>query len=205
MITDTTSTALVLSEDAQRLLFVEARSNVNFMDREVSPDVIREAFDLVKWAPTGNNSVPMRVAIASSPEARAAVIAAAVAGNRPKLEQAPLLLVVARDERFHDYFDTTAPGSQAVAARLEEVPEERALRAERGTWLQAGYFIIGLRAAGLAVRPYGGFDDAAVNEALFAASPWRAQVLMGVGYPTDNHGAGPRKGRVGSELAVTEL
>lgn len=205
MTISTTSSRLAVDPDVQRMLFTDARSAMNFADAPVDPALIAEVFDLIKWGPTGNNSVPLRLAIAASPEARRAVIAAANPGNRPRLERAPLIVVVARDERYHDHFSTTAPGAEAVAERLEADPADRAMRATSGTWIQLGYLIVGLRAAGLAVRPYGGFAAQEVNDALFADSAWRAQVLLGVGYPTDDHGAGARKGRVGSDLAVREF
>lgn len=100
MTTDTST--LVLDDLAQRTLFTEARSPMHFDDRPVPLDVVQSAYDLVKWGPTGSNSMPLRLAIADSPGARAA--------------------------NSHD-----------------------------NTWLQLGYLIVGLRAAGLAVRAMGGF------------------------------------------------
>ncbi len=198
--------SLTLDESAQRALFLDARSNTKFADREVPRDLIHDVYELIKWGPTGNNAVPMRVVIASSPEARAAVIANANEGNRPKLEQAPLLLVVARDNRYHDQFTVTSPGAESSAARLEQAPDERALKAHNGTWLQAGYFIVGLRAAGLAVRPYGGFNPASLDEALLSDTSWGSEMLLAVGYPhSSDHGAGPRKGRVPADVAIAEL
>lgn len=197
---------LAIDDSTQRRLFLEARSNTEFADREVPDAVIRNVFDLIKWGPTGNNTMPMRVAIARSDSARGAVIDNAMEGNRSRLSKAPLLLVVARDDRFHDHFAVTAPGSPGSAERLEGAPERRTSMATSGSWLQAGYLIVGLRAAGLAVRPYGGFDKADLDQALFEGTSWGSQLLLGVGYPSDSdHGAGPRKGRVSADVGVASF
>ncbi|MDN4480877.1 malonic semialdehyde reductase [Demequina muriae] len=192
-----------LDADARSLLFLDARSNVNFADRPVPANVVRKVWELVKWGPTGNNTVPLRLLVAESDEARAAVIANALEGNRAKLAKAPLLVVAAHDERFHDTFDVTGAGTASTYERLEGDPGRRSSMAHSGAMLQAGYFIVGLRAAGLAVRPYGGFDKAAMDAALFEGTSWRSEVLFGIGYPhEDDHGAGERRGRLGADQAV---
>lgn len=199
------STLFTLDESARAALFTDARSNTRFADREVSAQTIRDVWELIKWGPTGNNTVPMRLVVAASAEARATVIEHALEGNRAKLEKAPLLLVAARDERFHDAIPQLG-GSASAAARLEEDPARRERMSHTGTMLQAGYFIIGLRAAGLAVRPYGGFDKAGMDEALLDGTSWRSEVLFGVGYPDpEDHGAGERQGRLGAAEAVKVL
>ena len=186
-----------LDAPTRKRLFVDARSATEFADKPVPLSVIRDVYDVVKFGPTGNNSGPMRLAIADSPAARATVIAAASEGNKANLEKAPLLLVVARDDRYHDHFEVTAPSDIGYRARLEAMPDVRAARAHDGTWLQAGYLIVGLRGAGLALRPYGGFDKVALSESLLGDTSWAAEMLLGVGYPAvGDHGAGPRRGRL---------
>ncbi|MFW2512993.1 malonic semialdehyde reductase [Demequina sp. SO4-13] len=193
----------LLDADARSLLFLDARSNVNFAAQPVPVEVVSEVWELVKWGPTGNNTVPLRLLVAESKEARAAVIANALEGNRAKLAQAPLLVVAAHDERFHDTFHVTGAGTSSTYERLEADADRRASMAHSGAMLQAGYLILGLRAAGLAVRPYGGFDKAGMDAALFGESSWRSEVLFGIGYPhEDDHGAGERRGRLGADQAV---
>ncbi|WP_430867677.1 malonic semialdehyde reductase [Demequina aurantiaca] len=197
---------LAIDDTTQRRLFLDARSNTEFSERDVPDTLIRSVFDLVKWGPTSNNTTPMRVAIARSEDARAAVISNAAQSNRAKLAKSPVLLVVARDNRFHDHFSVTSPGSEATAARLEAAPERRAALATTGSWLQGGYLIVGLRAAGLAVRPYGGFDAEGLDEALFADSSWSSIMLLGVGYPPpSDSGAGLRRGRVSANVGVVSF
>ena len=204
---DTMPTEFALPFDARSLLFLNARSNINFADRPVPVQAVRDVWDLIKWGPTGNNAAPLRLVVAQSVEARTALIAHANQGNQERLAKAPLLVIAARDERYHDAFDLTGAGSARSFERLEEDPAARTRLSHSGAMLQAGYFIVGLRAAGLAVRPYGGFDKAGMDQALLADTSWKSEVLFGVGYPTadDNHGAGERRGRLGAEQAVMVL
>ena len=199
-------TEFALSAEARSLLFLEARSNTNFADRPVPVQAVRDVWDLVKWGPTGNNAAPLRLVVAESVEARTALIAHANEGNQDRLAKAPLLVIAARDERYHDTFDITGAGSARTFERLEEDPPARTRLSHSGAMLQAGYFIVGLRAAGLAVRPYGGFDKAGMDQALLADTSWKSEVLFGIGYPAeDDHGAGERRGRLSAEQAVKVL
>ena len=196
-------TEFALPPDACSLLFLEARSNLNFADHPVPVQVVRDVWDLVKWGPTGNNAAPLRLLVAESDQARETLIANANEGNRKRLARAPLLVIAARDERYHDAFHVTGAGSERSYKRLEDDPAARTRLSHSGAMLQAGYFIVGLRAAGLAVRPYGGFDKAGMDQALLADTSWRSEVLFGIGYPpTDDHGAGERRGRLSADQAV---
>lgn len=177
-------------------IFLAARSNTLFAPGSVDLDLIRKAYDLARWGPTANNSVPLRLVVASSEIARAAVVEHARPSNRANLDRAPLLLVVARDERYHDFVPAFAPGSDEARERLEADPVDRLRRAHENTLIQIGYLVVALRAVGLAVRPYGGFDKAGLDQALLEGSAWRSEVLLGVGFPTEGDtGAGVRRGR----------
>lgn len=188
---------LLLDDQTQRSLFTEARSPLHFDDRPVPLDVVRSAYDLIKWAPTANNAMPLRLAIADSPEARASVIVHAAPGNQPKVESAPLMLVVASDHDFHELSHITAAGVEGLREKLAGRPEARAATAHDNTWLQLGYLIVGLRAAGLAVRPMGGFDHDGLTRDLLADTAWHAEALLAVGYPAPGgkDGVRPRQGR----------
>ena len=188
---------IVLDDSIQRLLFLDARSATKFSPDPIPDEMIREVYELIRWAPTGNNSIPLRLVLAKSSESRASVIATAHENNRPKLERAPLIVVVARDDRFHDFFPVTSPGSESGQLHLENAPAERTTKAHDGTLIQLGYLIVGLRAAGLSVRPYGGFSRKALDELLLSDTSWHSEVLLGIGFPAgEDHGAGPRRNRL---------
>ncbi|MBC7306995.1 MAG: nitroreductase family protein, partial [Dietzia sp.] len=61
--------ALALDEQAQDLLFREARTANAFTDEPVTDEQIRAIFDLVKWAPTSMNIQPLRAIVIRSEEA----------------------------------------------------------------------------------------------------------------------------------------
>lgn len=182
---------------AQRALFTDARSPLRFSAAPVPVDTVRAVYDLIKWGPTGNNAMPMRLAFAQSEESRSVVVASASSANQARLDAAPLLLIAASDADYHELSHVTAPGIDGLRDRLHADPESRRAKAHDNTWLQVGYLIVGLRAAGLAVRPMGGFDRRSVTEALFAGTGWNAELILAIGYPVADgeHGAGERKPR----------
>ena len=188
---------LRLDADTQRLLFVDARSPLAFADAPVEVDAIRAAYDLVKWGPTASNSMPLRIAIADSEHARGVVLAAASGGNRLKVETAPMVLVVAADNNYHRLSHITSPSVAGLEEKLEAAPERRVSTAASNTWLQLGYLVVGLRAAGLAVRPMSGFDMAMLTDQLCAGDGWSALAVLTVGYPAaeGEDGTAPRAGR----------
>ncbi len=49
--------------------------------------------------------------------------------------------------------------------------------------LQVGYFIIAIRAVGLAAGPMIGFDAAAVDADFFAGTTWRSHLVVNIGNP----------------------
>ncbi|WP_062317462.1 malonic semialdehyde reductase [Demequina maris] len=204
-LSESTLAPFALDEDARAALFTSARSAIAFDERPVDAALVTRAWDLAKFGPSSMNTQPLRLVVARSEAARAAVIDAAMPGNRPKLAQAPLLLVAAHDDRFHDHHEVTAPGMAGFHERFETNPEMRAGLAHSGAMLQLGYLIVALRAEGLALRPYGGFDKAALDAALLPEG-WRSEVILGVGHPTVGDDlSGERRGRIAAEVGVREL
>ncbi len=198
---------LRLDPETQQALFIDARSPLAFADTPVEVDAVRAAYDLIKWGPTASNSMPLRIAVADSEQARGVVLGAASGGNRLKVETAPMVLVVAADSNYHRLSHITAPGVEGLEAKLEAAPERRVATAASNTWLQLGYLIVGLRAAGLAVRPMSGFDMATISDQLFADSGWSALAILTVGYPAPEgeDGTAPRAGRPSWEDAARVL
>ncbi len=193
--------------DALDALFRDARSATRWSEREVPVDVIREVHELVRLAPSANNSSPLRLVVATSEHAREIIMEHASRGNRVKLDRAPLILVAASDPRYHEHLDVTAPGLPGLYEVLESRPDARAITAHDSAWLQIGFLILALRAAGLDVRPMAGFDKAGLSQALLADRPWHPELLLAVGYPAEDgdHGAGDRRGRPDWDAAAVEI
>ena len=52
--------------------------------------------------------------------------------------------------------------------------------------MQAGYFVLAVRAAGLAAGPMGGFDAAAVDADFFTGGDWHAELVVTIGHPSSD-------------------
>jgi len=93
--------SLVLDDEAQDLLFREARTANAFTDEPVSDEQVRAIYDLVKWAPTAMNAQPLRLLVVRSDDARARLLGHMAPGNVAKTADAPLVVVLAYDTTFH--------------------------------------------------------------------------------------------------------
>ena len=181
------------------LLFTGARTHKVFLNKPVTDATLQRLYDIAKFAPSASNLCPMRIVFATSDEARRKVIDAAAAGNKPKVESAPVVAIIAHDSQFHQHIDRLAPHMDAEAYQAQD-PAKLEQIAIENSWLQAGFLITATRALGLDCGPMSGFDKAAINDAFFAASSWRADFLMNIGYG-DGDQLHPRGHRLGFDEA----
>ncbi|QIK68181.1 malonic semialdehyde reductase [Nocardioides sp. HDW12B] len=175
---------LTLSPEAQRLLFTEARTANRFTDEPVSDAQVAAIYDLVKYAPTALNTQPLRVLLVRQ-DARERLLKHMADGNRDKTESAPLVAVLAADTDFHDHLPRTFPhfpGARDMFA--DDSGREQAARFNAS--LQIGYFLLGVRAAGLAAGPMGGFDAAGVDAEFLADTSWRSMLVVNIGHAGEN-------------------
>ncbi|MET9661217.1 malonic semialdehyde reductase [Streptomyces sp. NPDC006510] len=173
---------LALDEAAQDLLFREARTANTFAPTPVGDEQIEAIYDLVKWGPTSMNQQPMRVVLVRSDESRQALLHHVREGNRAKVASAPLVAVLAADLSFPDTLPRLFP--HAPNAR-HAYADEHACResAVFNTALQLGYFIIGIRAGGLAAGPIAGFDPEGVHKEFFPGEPVLVMSIVNIGHP----------------------
>ncbi|MFJ8586305.1 malonic semialdehyde reductase [Streptomyces sp. NPDC093595] len=167
---------------AEDLLFRQAHTAHAYTDEPVTDEQIAAIHDLVKYGPTSLNSQPLRGVLVRSAEARARLVEHMAPGNQAKTRQAPLVVVLGADLHFHEQLPKVAP----------HVPDARELFTDEGprhdaavlnAALQIAYFIVGVRAAGLAVGPMSGFDADAVTAEFFPDGHHRALVVANVGRP----------------------
>jgi 3-hydroxypropanoate dehydrogenase len=178
-------THLPLSPDAQDLLFREARTANTFTDEPVSDEQIAAVYDLVKYAPTAMNTQPLRILLVRDGEPRERLLKHMADGNRDKTANAPLVAVLAADTDFHDHLTQTFPHF-AGARDLFADDEAREQAARFNATLQTGYFLLGVRAAGLAAGPMGGFDAKGIEDEFFAGTGLRALLVVNIGHPGEN-------------------
>ncbi|AXB41819.1 malonic semialdehyde reductase [Amycolatopsis albispora] len=176
---------LALDREVQDLLFREARTANAFSPEPVGDDQVKAIYDLVKWAPTSMNTQPLRALVLRSGEARERLIPLLAEGNRAKTESAPLTVILAADTEFHENLPSLFPHHPGAKAAFAE-EDVRIETAKSNALLQVGYFIIGVRAAGLAAGPLTGFDAHGVDKEFFHDRPWKSLVVVNVGKPGEN-------------------
>jgi len=175
--------ALQLDRAAQDLLFRQARTANAFTDEPVTDDQVRAIYDLVKYAPTAMNQQPLRMVLVRTPQARAALVEAVSEGNRAKTAAAPLVAILAADVEFHEELPRVFPHFPGAKALFEGDDAARARTATFNAALQIGYFILGVRAAGLAAGPMTGIDAAAIDRRFFPDGAHRTLAVVNLGKP----------------------
>jgi 3-hydroxypropanoate dehydrogenase len=174
---------LALDAAAQDLLFREARTANTFTDEPVSDEQVQAIYDLVKFGPTAFNQQPLRIVLVRSDEGRERLLKHMAEGNRAKTATAPLVAILAQDNEFHEELPTQLPHfPQAKDMFFSERPVREASATLNGA-LQAGYFIIGVRAAGLAAGPMTGFDATGLNKEFFGDGEHSVLAVVNIGKP----------------------
>lgn len=174
---------ILLDRSAQDLLFREARTANTFTNEPVSDEQIAAIYDLVKWAPTSFNQQPLRVALVRSEEARSRLVPLMWDANQGKTAAAPLVAVLAADLDFHEHLPEQYPVFPQAANLFFADEDSRIGPASLNATLQIGYFILGIRAIGLAAGPMTGFYADKVSEEFFPGGRHRALVVVNIGKP----------------------
>jgi 3-hydroxypropanoate dehydrogenase len=196
--------SLVLEATAQDLLFREARTANSFTDEPVTDEQVQAIYDLVKYAPTAFNQQPLRVVLIRSAEARERLVGHLGEGNKAKTAAAPLVAILAADNEFHEELPTQFP---AFPQAKDVFFSERAAREQSARFnaaLQVGYFVIGVRAAGLAAGPMTGFDAEGINKEFFGDGEHSVLAVVNIGKPGENAWY-PRSPRLAFDEVVTTL
>ena len=177
--------ALELSPEAQALLFRDARTANSFTDEPVTDEQVAAIYDLTKYAPTAMNTQPLRIVLVREGEARERMLKHMADSNRDKTANAPLVAILAADTDFHAHLPRTFPHFPG-AKDLFADDEAREQAARFNATLQVGYFLLGVRAAGLAAGPMGGFDAEGLDSAFFEGTTLRSLLVVNIGKPADN-------------------
>lgn len=107
-------------------------------------------------------------------------------GNRAKTAAAPLVAVLAADNEFHEELPAQFPAfPQAKEVLFGERPAREA-SAGFNAALQVGYFILGVRAAGLAAGPMTGYDAGAIDKEFFPDGDHSVLAVVNIGKPGEN-------------------
>jgi 3-hydroxypropanoate dehydrogenase len=172
-----------LSPEGRALLFTQARTANTFAATPVSDRELTEIWNLAKWGPSAANTQPLRVLYVRTPEGKARLVPHMSEGNQEKTASAPAVAVLARDTRFHEHIPTVLPFRPEMREVFEENEEMRNGVGTYSAALQAGYFIMAVRASGLAAGPMGGFDAAGVDAEFFPDGRWTTTLVVNIGHP----------------------
>jgi 3-hydroxypropanoate dehydrogenase len=181
--TDTPAAELVLDPAAQALLFTDARTANTFSDEPVTDAQLRAIVDLAKWPPTAANTNPLRILFVRTPAGRARLVEHMGGANKGKTLTAPAVAVLAADLDFHEQIPRLLPFRPELRDVFAADDARRERHARFNATLQAAYFIIAVRAAGLAAGPMAGFDAAGVDGEFFSDRAWRSLLVVNIGRP----------------------
>lgn len=171
-----------LSDAALDQLFRTARTANGYLDKPVSLEQLHAIWDLVKMGPTSANQLPARLVWLTSQEAKQRLAKHTSGTNAAKILKAPVSVIVAMDENFHEQLPWLFPHADAKSW-FDGNDELRKLSALRNSTLQGAYFILAARALGLDTGPMSGFDNAAVDAEFFADEPhWKSNFISTLGY-----------------------
>ena len=168
-----------LNDAALDQLFRTART-YNAFSGQVSDATLRDLYELLKLGPTQANTTPARVVFVKSAQAKAKLGPALDKGNYNKTMAAPVTVIVARDLDFHEKMPYLFPHVDAKAW-FDGPRANRETPALRNTALQSAYLILAARALGLDAGPMIGFDAAKVDEAFFAGTQLKSDILVNLG------------------------
>ncbi|WP_104111826.1 MULTISPECIES: malonic semialdehyde reductase [unclassified Arthrobacter] len=174
---------LILDGDAAAALFLEARTANSWSDEEISDETLQAVYALTKMGPTAMNIQPLRITWVRSEEARARLVEHMSDGNKAKTLTAPVVALLSFTNEWHDLLTTTAPHMAKMIPMFEGNADLRKTMAANNAHLQAGYFILAARSAGLAAGPMTGFDAAGMDAEFNAGTPYNSFMVVNLGKP----------------------
>jgi 3-hydroxypropanoate dehydrogenase len=177
--------SLELDAAAQDLLFREARTANTFSSDPVSDETLQAVYDLVKYAPTSMNQQPLRIVLIRTDDARERLVKTMYGPNGAKVAQAPVVAILAADLEFHELMPRVFPHFPEAKDMFADPAIREASAIQNGT-MQAAYFLLGIRAAGLNAGPMIGFDAEAVNREFFPDGKQKVLLVMNIGKPGEN-------------------
>jgi len=170
-----------LDSGALDTLFRDARTYNGWQAKDVSEELVKRVYDLMKWGPTSANCCPLRVVFVRSEEAKAKLKPLLAKGNQDKTMEAPVVALFAVDHKFYKNAPKLAPHVDVEAwyGGKDEANKETA--ALNGT-LQIAYFMLAARSLGLDCGPMTGADMAGLKDAFFPDLDGAVKMVCSLGY-----------------------
>ena len=163
------------------LLFHKGRTYNTFRDVPVPDALLEQAVVLAKAGPTAVNSLPLRLVFVRSQDGKERLKPTLSPGNVDKTMAAPVTAILAYDLNFFEHLPRLFPHMDLKGYFASDAAAAKATAEKNGT-LQAGYFILALRALGLDAGPMAGFDNAKVDAEFFPDGRYKSNILVNIGY-----------------------
>src|SRR6185437_1275242 len=96
---------------------------------------------------------------------------------------APAVAVLLLDTRFHEHFPTVLPFRPEMKEIFEANEQLRTKSGTLNATVQLGYFILAVRAHGLAAGPMAGFDAAGLDADFFPDGRLHSLLVVNIGHP----------------------
>ncbi|WP_442965029.1 malonic semialdehyde reductase [Pseudomonas sp. JH-2] len=183
------------------LLFREARSHNGWLPRPVGSQLLRQLWELVRYAPTAVNGMPARLVFVTSADGKRRLQPCLNPGNVEKVLSAPVTVIIGYDAAFWEQLPMLFPHAD-VRAMFSENAEAAELTAFRNSSLQGAWLMLAARALGLDCGPMSGFDSQRLDREFFAGTSIRSNFLCNLGYGDDSR-LYPRLPRLSFEEACT--
>jgi 3-hydroxypropanoate dehydrogenase len=190
-----------LQDAALDQLFRSARTRNSWSDRPVPESLVRELYELARMGPTAANSSPARFVWVRSAEGKQRLADLSSEGNKAKIVEAPLTVIVGYDLAFAQLLPKLFPakGEDMKKHFLSDAAMAQTSAFRNGS-LQGAYLILAARALGLDCGPMSGFNNAAVDAAFFAGTEIKSNFICSLGYGSDKN-LFPRNPRLSFEEA----
>ena len=182
-------------------IFTDMHTAYRFTSEPVTDEELARVYELAKYTPTAMNSQPLRVTFVRTAEAKERLLPLIAEGNRAKSASAPVVAILAADADFHEHLPVVAPQHPGARERFAANVDQRQAMALNNAWLQAGGFILAVRAAGLDAGPMGGVDLAGIDREFFTGSSQRTIMVVNIGHAAED-GTFPRNPRLTFDQAV---
>ena len=180
-------------------LFRAARTQNKWLDTPVSDTLLHAVYELMRMCPTSANCSPARLVFVTSKDGKQKLKSLVSAGNAPKVETAPVTVIIGQDLEFYQKLPQLFPHADAKSwfTGNQKLIETTAFR---NSSLQGAYLMLAARAVGLDCGPMSGFDNDAVDKAFFAGTSIKSNFICCLGYG-DPSGVFPRSPRLSFDEA----
>jgi 3-hydroxypropanoate dehydrogenase len=176
-----------LNDLALDQLFRTARTRNGWTDRPVTEQQLRELYDLLKLGPTSGNCCPARFVWVRSAEAKKKLASAAAPNNAPKIQAAPVTVIIGYDLDFAEQMPKLFPARGKDMQAYFADPEIARSTAFRNGSLQGAYLIVAARSLGLDCGPMSGFSHEAVDSEFFTGTRIKSNFICSIGYGSDEN------------------